>query len=121
MPLRCKSLYIDSRISDFYQTFWSLQLPFSRPPSFAEHQTLPQFKEAVNRVLPVIKEATAKERALMGSKTSSSGNASLKRKREPEAVTAVAGTEYFFAKYLTSPDLLDLEVLRNIPYTRQYV
>ncbi|THH31953.1 hypothetical protein EUX98_g2251 [Antrodiella citrinella] len=94
---------------DFYQTFWSLQLPFSKPPLFAEPQTLPKFKEAVNKVLPVIKEATVRERALMGSK-SSSGTSSLKRKREPETVTELAGTEYFFAKYLTSPDLLDLEI-----------
>ena len=37
----------------------------------------------------------------------------LKRKRESEpaaAGPATAGKDYFFAKFLTSPDLLDLEV-----------
>ena len=101
-------------IIDFYNVFWSMQFPFSRPPLFAEPQTLPQFKEAVAKVLPVIKEATARERALMGSKSSGLGSASLKRKREPEAVPQVAGKEYFFAKYLTSPDLLELEVTYNL-------
>ena len=96
--------------SDFYRIFWSLQLPFSRPVIFAESYTLPKFKEAVNRVLPVIKEATAKERALMGSKAVS--GSSLKRKRERELVSDPNSNtqDYFFAKYLTSPELLDLEV-----------
>lgn len=64
----------------------------------------------MNKVLPVIKEATAKERALMGSKTSSGQYGSLKRKRESEGVEDNAGGDYFFAKYLTSPELLELEV-----------
>ena len=36
----------------------------------------------------------------------------LKRKREsePAAEPSTAGKDYFFAKFLTSPDLLDLEV-----------
>lgn len=63
----------------------------------------------MNKVLPVIKEATAKERALMGSKTNST-TTTLKRRREPEVGLETAGQDYFFAKYLTSPDLLDLEV-----------
>ena len=79
---------------------------------FAEPQTFPAFKEAVDKVLPVIKEATAKERALMGNKSSSGSGAasgSLKRKRESGSSKASNG-EYYFAKYLTSPELLDLEV-----------
>ena len=72
--------------------------------------TFPEFKEAVGKVLPVIKEATAKERAMMGSRSSGGPAQSLKRKREPEATGDKNGTEYFFAKFLTSPDLLDLEV-----------
>lgn len=83
---------------------------------FAESYTLPKFEEAVNRVLPVIKEATAKERALMGSKAVS--GASLKRKREAELAPDPNSNnqDYFFAKYLTSPDLLDLEVGELISY-----
>ena len=72
--------------------------------------TFNEFKEAVGRVLPVIKEATAKERAMMGSRSSNSPAQSLKRKREPESADEKNGSEYFFAKFLTSPDLLDLEV-----------
>ncbi|KAI8980599.1 UDP-glucose 4-epimerase [Trametes punicea] len=109
---------------DFYYTFWSLQLPFSRPPLFAEPQTFPAFKEAVNKVLPVIKEATAKERALMGSKSSSAQAASpnsLKRKREPTSVGGASGNgDYYFAKYLTSPELLDLEIA-DTHFRRQFL
>lgn len=67
------------------------------------------FKDSVNAVLPVIAEATKKERAMMGSKVVT-GN--LKRKREPSPHDVVddAGRDYFFAKFLTSPELLDLEV-----------
>ena len=106
-----RRIFTDCSISiEFYNTFWSLQLPFSRPPIFSEPGTFAKFKEAVNKVLPVIKEATAKERALMGSKTSSGQHGALKRKRELEGVEDSAGGEYFFAKYLTSPELLELEV-----------
>lgn len=66
----------------------------------------------MNKVLPVIKEATAKERALMGSKANSSS--SLKRRREPEVNIDSANQGYFFSKYLTSPDLLDLEVCLDV-------
>ena len=61
----------------------------------------------MTKVLPVIKEATAKERAMMGSRAGPNG-IPLKRKREPEEESNF--NEYFFAKFLTSPDLLDLEV-----------
>jgi THO complex subunit 1 len=99
---------------DFYNTFWSIQLPCSKPSLFALPQTFGEFQEAVNKVLPVIKEATVKERALTGSRTVMTGAAAanpLKRKREADpAAEQTPGKEYFFAKFLTSPDLLDLEV-----------
>lgn len=44
---------------------------------------------------------------MMGSRSGTHGVA-LKRKREPEEESNF--NEYFFAKFLTSPDLLDLEV-----------
>lgn len=89
-------------MTDFYYTFWSLQLPFSRPALFSNPSAFPAFKESVNKVLPVIKEATAKERAMMGSKSMGT----TKRKREDEPTQQ----NYFFAKFLTSPELIDLEV-----------
>lgn len=105
---------VTQHILDFYNTFWSLQLPFSKPSQFSLPQTFGEFQDAVNRVLPVIKEATVKERALTGSRTVMTGAAaanSFKRKRETEvAAEQTSGKEYFFAKFLTSPDLLDLEV-----------
>lgn len=79
----------------------------------------------MNKVLPFIKEATAKERAMMGNKSASGNSNNLtpsislpvvsagsKRKRDgAEAVDESSSLKsYFFAKFLTSPDLLDLEV-----------
>ena len=46
---------------------------------------------------------------MMGSRSGVGAAATLKRKREPEEETN--SNEYFFAKFLTSPDLLDLEVM----------
>ena len=62
--------------------------------------------------MPVIKEATIKERAMMGSKAVTG---SLKRKREttPVLPDEESNQKYFFSKFLTSPDLLELEVSRN--------
>ena len=91
---------------------------------FAEPGAFPAFKESVNKVLPFIKEATAKERAMMGNKSVSGNNNNLaplssqtlitagsKRKRDAaEGVDESSLKSYFFAKFLTSPDLLDLEV-----------
>lgn len=100
--------------SGFYTTFWSLQLPFSRPPLFAFPNTFAEFKDAVDKVLPVIKEATTKERAMMGNRGASGASSSLKRKREPELGEASNNSEYFFAKFLTSPELLNLEVYARL-------
>lgn len=59
--------------------------------------------------MPVIKEATVRERAMMGSK-SVIGNLKRKRDATPSTTLDERTQEYFFAKYLTSPELLDLEV-----------
>ena len=93
---------------------------------FADPVAFPAFKESVNKVLPFIKEATAKERAMMGNKSTSGNNnnnltpltsqslviTGSKRKRDAsEGVDESSSLKsYFFAKFLTSSDLLDLEV-----------
>lgn len=120
---------VDWHSTDFYYTFWSLQQPFARPVVFADPAVFPAFQESVNKVLPFIKEATAKERAMMGNKSASGTNNNLtpltpqplvtagsKRKRDgAEAVDESSSLKsYFFAKFLTSPDLLDLEVCKFV-------
>ncbi|KAE9406932.1 hypothetical protein BT96DRAFT_933839 [Gymnopus androsaceus JB14] len=111
----------------FYQTFWSLQLPFSKPPVFAspllappQGWTFAQFQDAVDKVLPVIKEATAKERAMMGA--GSRSTATLRSKHEHDEKEDSEGNEmdYFFAKFLTSPELLDLEIA-DTHFRRQFL
>ncbi|KAG2365466.1 UDP-glucose 4-epimerase [Suillus spraguei] len=83
---------------------------FLPTPLFAFPNTFGEFKDAVDKVLPVIKEATTKERAMMGNRGASIASNNLKRKREPELGEASNNSEYFFAKFLTSPDLLNLEI-----------
>ncbi|KAI0319956.1 UDP-glucose 4-epimerase [Amylostereum chailletii] len=109
-----------TRGSDFFATFWSLQLPFSRPPLFASPKTFGDFQSAVNRVLPVIKEATIKERAMTGSRSLMASANPLKRKRGAEPDEDVRGKDYFFAKFLTSPDLLELEIA-DTHFRRQFL
>ncbi|KAF5380757.1 hypothetical protein D9757_007163 [Collybiopsis confluens] len=124
----------DLEDDDFYHTFWSLQLPFSKPSIFALQQggiTFSKFQDSVDKMLPVIKEATAKERALMGSGRSAASSsasppsAGIKRKRDDlEDNSSSFGhsvsqsNSYFFTKFLTSPDLLDLEIA-DVHFRRQ--
>lgn len=113
-----------------------MQYPFSRFPFFAEQDAFKAFQKAVNTVLPVLAEATKQERNLSGNKTGTSNTVAtkplsgLKRKREDEsAVTsqkaqsaAMNGKKddlaYTFIKYLTSPELLELEI-SDVTFRRQ--
>ncbi|KAJ8523115.1 hypothetical protein ONZ45_g446 [Pleurotus djamor] len=110
----------EDKKEDFYNTFWSLQLYFSKPPLFANPGVFEDFRTSVTKVLPVIKEATAKERAMMGSRASNGHNTLSKRKREPDTTDDVQTSEYFFAKFLTSPELLDLEIA-DTHFRRQFL
>ncbi|ESK93415.1 udp-glucose epimerase [Moniliophthora roreri MCA 2997] len=98
--------------TDLYNTFWSLQLYFSKPSHFASHPSaFAEFKVAISKILPVLKEANAKERLMMGSKAAVPAPGSKrKREREQDEDEGEATEEYFFAKFLTSPELLDLEI-----------
>ncbi|KAG8947931.1 hypothetical protein FRC04_010128 [Tulasnella sp. 424] len=105
---------------EFYNTFWSLQTYFARPQTFSQQAALPTFKQSVEAVLAALIEATKKERAMTGTGPKGAG-AGLKRKfSETLDVPEDAGTEqnYFFAKYLTSPDLLEYE-LSDTVFRRQ--
>ncbi|CAG7854144.1 SubName: Full=Related to nuclear matrix protein p84 {ECO:0000313/EMBL:CCA68937.1} [Serendipita indica DSM 11827] len=113
----------EDRKSLLYKTFWFLQYPFSRPPAFAEADMFKAFQHAVNKILPILSEATKKERMLAGSKTL----AGSKRKRDVEMdVQKVSYTvqdehaDYAFAKYLSSPELLELEIA-DTNFRRQFL
>lgn len=96
-----------------------MQLPFSQPYELAKPGAFKDFRAAVEHVLPALKEATVKERAMMGGKNLSGAAAtpapSLKRKRDDVDDSGVH--DYFFAKFLTSPDLLELEVSYGLPFS----
>jgi hypothetical protein len=94
---------------DFYNTFWSLQTYFSRPQTFADKTAFPIFRTVVESVLGVLAEATKKEQNLMGGGTESTGKRSDSQSVRGTEDLGV-GLDYFFAKFLTSPELLEFEV-----------
>ena len=76
----------------------------------------PAFKESVNKVLPFIREAAAKERNIMGNKSAWGNHNSLgqlgsqtlvivglKRKRDAVEVDGSAMKSYFFVKVFDQP------------------
>jgi THO complex subunit 1 len=106
-----------------YKTFWFLQYPFSKPAVFSEAEMFKAFQHSVNSVLPVLSEATKKERTFAGSKTTGG----TKRKRdENEGSTRFSYAmqeqhkDYAFAKYLSSPELLELEIA-DTNFRRQFL
>ncbi|KAG8984504.1 hypothetical protein FRB90_005295, partial [Tulasnella sp. 427] len=102
---------VAKRKVEFYNTFWSIQTYVARPQTFGSQTALSAFKQSVETVLGALIEATKKERALTG--TGPKGGSGAKRKyAEMLDVPDDVGTEqnYFFAKYLTSPDLLEYEL-----------
>lgn len=122
---------------EFYNTFWGLQTFFARPQALTVTGALENFKNSVVLVLGALVEATKKEQAMMGSGHRSGGvgtgvlsttvsEGAVKRKREggteeSQATETVAAQEYFFAKFLTSPDLLLFEVSNSPKFMKSYL
>ena len=120
----------DERI-EFYQTFWSVQNPFSNPSYFQNPDAMATFRANVSKILPVLSEATRKDRLSSTSKSATpAAIAGAKRKRDAEIETNAAEApangsalaqpesskkDYFFAKFLTNFDLLELEVCTIVP------
>lgn len=98
--------------AEFYNVFWSLQTYFANPRTFTNKDALPEFKTAAEKVLAGLSEVTKKEQAMMGSVKGSL--AGTKRKladaQDLSGSERASGHDYVFAKFLTSPDLLEFEV-----------
>ncbi|KAH7101445.1 THO complex subunit 1 transcription elongation factor-domain-containing protein [Auriculariales sp. MPI-PUGE-AT-0066] len=96
----------------FYHDFWQLQTPFSKPTKFALPSTFSSFRTSSGTVLSTLIEATKRERVLMGTKNQGAtpAAAGTKRKREDLEREDADKTQYFFAKFLTKPELLELEI-----------
>jgi hypothetical protein len=105
----------------FYNTFWFLQYPFSRPPLFTEFDTFKCFQYAVNNVLPILSDATKKERTFAGSKAVAGNKRKREVTEEPSQPSRLGpGQHYMFAKYLTSPELLELQIADTY-FRRQFL
>ncbi|KAF8344075.1 THO complex subunit 1 transcription elongation factor-domain-containing protein, partial [Cantharellus anzutake] len=119
------SLSPEEQKIEFYNTFWSLQYPFSFPQIFHKTKCLPDdLKRNVDKVLAALGEATKRDRQSSGNKSLVAVSAGVKRKREDEGEpfgesgTTSSTTDYFFAKFLTRPDLLDLQIA-DLHFRRQ--
>lgn len=116
---------------EFYQTFWSVQNPFSNPSYFQKVDAMATFRVNVSKILPALSEATRKDRLSSTSKSATpAAIAGAKRKRDTEIEANAAEApangsalgqpesskkDYFFAKFLTNFDLLELEVCTIVP------
>ncbi|KZO98684.1 hypothetical protein CALVIDRAFT_31330 [Calocera viscosa TUFC12733] len=99
--------------NEFYTTFWSLQQYFRDPAILASKDedgpSLAKFRGLVDKVLPAIAEATAKEKLLTGTKDA---EVTTGKKRKFTEMMSVDDEEEdnFFPKFLTSAELLDYEM-----------
>ena len=121
---------LDGRV-EFYQTFWSVQKPFSNPSFFQNPDAMATFRANVSKILPVLNEATKRDRQSSTSKSATpAALAGAKRKRDAETESGAVEVppsrpalekpesskkDYFFAKFLTNFDLLELEVCAVTP------
>ena len=124
-----------SAADDFYTTFWSLQRFFSNPPLLFAPATSPvastsaapqaepfaALQHGLARTLTEFAGATKKERALSGKADGKQkAVAVLPEVAAAEQVAVELGTEggqldhYFFPKFLTSRNLLELEVCQGL-------
>ncbi|KAG9050630.1 hypothetical protein FS837_003730 [Tulasnella sp. UAMH 9824] len=110
---------VNRKKAEFYNTFWNLQTYFARPQTFGQQTALPAFKQSIETVLAALVEATKKEKAMTGTGPKGGAGAAAGSKRKFSEMLDVpedVGTQqnYFFAKYLTSPDLLDYELADSV-------
>ncbi|KAK4057367.1 hypothetical protein OIO90_001436 [Microbotryomycetes sp. JL221] len=104
---------------DFYQAFWSLQQIFSNPTLLFEAQTsstsLKQLELGIKQTLEVFGEATKQERKLAGN--SKAGKRKATNATLDDDVESSL-QDYFFPRYLTSRNLLELEIA-DVNFRRQ--
>ncbi|BGP51070.1 hypothetical protein JCM10450v2_006996 [Rhodotorula kratochvilovae] len=106
--------------SGFYATFWSLQRYFNNPHllfaagSPASSGPLAELQSGVRKTLGAFAAATKKEKELSGAAKDgpAAADAGARGKARDEMTDTEEGAleEYFFPKFLTSRNLLDLEL-----------
>jgi len=116
-PVAPASEETEDEKTQFYNTFWSLQAYFARPHLFSSKEAISTFKAATATVMGTLMELSKKEQGPSGSTAKSAGPSSGTKRKHIDPQHQVAsdepqnvGQDYFFAKFLTSPDLLDFEV-----------
>lgn len=90
----------------FYNTFWALQEYFARPHTFRSKEAMATFKKVVESVLPSLSASSRKEKEGTGNSRQAAGPSSRATLHDDAKDMS---QDYFFAKFLTSPDLLEFE------------
>jgi THO complex subunit 1 len=93
-------------INKLYPIFWSIQKYFSQPPQLFESTHLTALKSALEMTLAKFKEVSKDSNSSTTQPTNDEHGPSLRRKSQSEDDLVDA----FNPKYLTSPDLFELEV-----------
>lgn len=111
------TIIIGAQTKEFYTTFWSLQKYFNNPPVLFVSPLPPNddpyklLQHALTKTLDAFTDATAKEKKLLGA-GAGNGISSLKKVDADISLADEKAVKehYFFPKFLTSPNLLELEV-----------
>ncbi|KAG2185829.1 hypothetical protein INT43_002266 [Umbelopsis isabellina] len=121
----------DPRLTDeqktFYTLFWSTQSFLTNPPSIFADDNFQKFQKGVETTMSKFNDMSQREAVVAGSSADHAGKDSVSRKRSAdemdvddsfteEAVRDVYN-EYFFPRFLTSRELLELE-LADISFRR---
>ncbi|KAM3589765.1 hypothetical protein VKS41_000618 [Umbelopsis sp. WA50703] len=121
----------DPRLTDdqkiFYTLFWSTQSFLTNPPSIFADGNFEKFQKGVKTTISKFNDMSQREAVVAGSSADHSGKDSMSRKRSAdemdvddsfsEAAVRDVYNEYFFPRFLTSRELLELE-LADISFRR---
>ncbi|KAI9286428.1 THO complex subunit 1 transcription elongation factor-domain-containing protein [Umbelopsis sp. AD052] len=111
----------------FYTLFWSTQSYLTNPPSIFADQNYEKFKEGAETTISKFNDMSQREAVVAGSTADHHGKEPTSRKRSAsemdvddtfsdEAIRDVYN-DYFFPKFLTSRELLELE-LEDVSFRR---
>ncbi|ORY04075.1 hypothetical protein K493DRAFT_311502 [Basidiobolus meristosporus CBS 931.73] len=102
----------------FYIRFWSLQQYFANPPLFFQQENHSIVKEEVENILNEFKKITSNDYTLMNANEKAQKQNGNKRTREEDSAFA-SNTNFFFPKFLSSRNLMALEL--EDPHFRRHI
>ncbi|KAK9667521.1 hypothetical protein K7432_017751, partial [Basidiobolus ranarum] len=109
----------------FYKRFWSLQQYFANPPLFFQQDNHAIVKEEVENILNEFKKITSNDYTLLNANEKAQKQNGKKRTREDNLQDSImhdvfaSTTNFFFPKFLSSRNLMALEL--EDPHFRRHI